>query len=87
MSEEKKTIELNDEELDKVAGGQNSTYCICDRFVPEDGNWNNKTYSNCYYGLSAAKHSALCPGNPNKDTNAFWKFFISCAITNIMYST
>ena len=58
---------LSDDELDKVAGGgdANSKYCICDHFVPEDGNWNNKTYSNCHYGISAKKYSVLCPGNPN----------------------
>ena len=38
---------LSDDELDKVAGGQNSDYCICNYFSPQDGNWNNKTYSNC----------------------------------------
>ena len=46
---------LSDDELDKAAGGNapNSSFCICSRFSPYDGDWNNRTYSNCFYGISA----------------------------------
>lgn len=62
MSEEKKTIELKDEELEKVSGGGffafNYDQCPCGNFSPYDGNASNTKTSNCSFYVSMA--SASC---------------------------
>ena len=63
----KKLSELTEEELAQVTGGgiidlPESLCPTCDRFKPIDGNMDNRTYSNCKYGASAALHITQCPG-------------------------
>ena len=72
LKEEYKTVckklhELTEEELAQVSGGgiddlEKSLCPTCGRFKPIDGNMDNRTYSNCKYGASAALHITQCPG-------------------------
>ena len=54
MSEENKTVELKDEELEKVSGGApKNSYCAnCGYFVAKNPNDGRKV-DNCYYANSS----------------------------------